>query len=189
MLSMIDIARKGRTGSVRVIMELFLGALTDFSNKYRWTRVTFNLVTYFCFSLTNFHVRIHPLYEQDFEYYKKVLAIFTKELMKPKQKNKRRQLRHRQCKVRMELSFDKFRQNNDEELSNDGDDVPVYDNVINELAFHMMKQVRMVRMRRIIAKNCWKSWKFRLRAHMLKTTRVVDRIRYPISYSVQMKLE
>ena len=136
MLSMEDIARKGRIGSGRVIVENFFGRVNRlfhiFSNKYRWSRDKFNLITDLCFSLTNFHVRIHPLREQDYEYYKKVLADLHKRTHEAKTKNKRRQLRHRQRKVRMELSFDEFRQNNDEELSNGDDDVPVYENVINE---------------------------------------------------------
>ena len=69
---MEDIARNSRIGSDRVTVEK-IGRVSRlfrfFSNKYCSTRDPFNLVTDFCFSLTNFHLQIHLLREQDFEYY------------------------------------------------------------------------------------------------------------------------
>ena len=99
-----EIERNVRIGSDRVPVENFFGRLGHlfrvFSNKYRWSRDKFGLIVDFCLSLTNYHIRLHPLRERDIEYYKLIVADLRKKTEDAKNSNRKRQLKHRQRRIR-----------------------------------------------------------------------------------------
>ena len=71
------------------------------AGKYRWNRDRFGSIVDFCFSLANFHIRLHPLREQDFEYYQKVLADLKRRTEEQSTMVKKRQQKHRARQARM----------------------------------------------------------------------------------------
>ena len=71
------------------------------AGKYRWNRDKFGSIVDFCFSLANFHIRLHPLREQDFEYYQKVLADLKRRTEEQSTMVKKRQQKHRARQARM----------------------------------------------------------------------------------------
>ena len=60
----------------------------------------FGLIVDFCLSLTNYHIRLHPLRERDIEYYKLMVADLRKKTEEAKNSNRKRQLKHRQRRMR-----------------------------------------------------------------------------------------
>ena len=83
------------------------------ARKYRWNRERFGLIVDFCFSLANFHIRLHPLREQDFEYYQSVLADLKRRTEEQVTMVKRRQQKHRAREARMKQVME----NLDEEVA------------------------------------------------------------------------
>ena len=77
-LTVDDRNRNTRVSSDRVIVENVFGRVYGmfgmFSSKYSWSSDKFYSVIDFCFSIIHFHIRIHPLREQDVGYYQKVIA-------------------------------------------------------------------------------------------------------------------
>ena len=71
------------------------------AGKYRWNRERFGMIVDFCFSLANFHIRLHPLREQDYDYYQKVLADLKRRTEEQSNLVKKRQQKHRARQVRM----------------------------------------------------------------------------------------
>ena len=103
-LNCTELNRNVRIGSDRVPVENFFGRTGSmfhvFSNKYRWSRDKFGLIVDFCLSLTNYHIRLHPLRERDIEYYKLIVADLRKKTEEAKNKNRKRQLKQRQRRMR-----------------------------------------------------------------------------------------
>ena len=79
-----------------------------FCNKYRWSREKFNLIVDFCFSLTNFHIRLHPLREKDGEYYQSVMADLKRRKEVQKDRVKKRQQKHRARQARMQAAMEEL---------------------------------------------------------------------------------
>ena len=63
--------------------------------KYRWSREKFDIIADVCFSLTNFHIRLNPLRDEDKSYYDDVLASFRVMSDEAQNRNRRRQARYR----------------------------------------------------------------------------------------------
>ena len=61
-----------------MIIENFFGRMQKLfgvmHRKYGWCREGLNDIVDVCFALTNFHIRLQPLREEDREYYYKVLS-------------------------------------------------------------------------------------------------------------------
>ena len=104
-LTQDDLARNNRISSDRVIVENFFGRVCMMfgimGTKYRWGREKFGLIVDFCFSLANFHIRLHPLCEQDGEYYLRVLADMKRRMEVSVNQVKKRQQKHRARQARM----------------------------------------------------------------------------------------
>ena len=100
-----DIHRNNRISSDRVIVENFFGRVCMMfgimAGTYRWNREKFGMIVDFCFSLANFHIRLHPLREQDFDYYQKVLADLKRRIEEQSTMVKKRQQKHRARQARM----------------------------------------------------------------------------------------
>ena len=100
-----DIHRNNRISSDRVIVENFFGRVCMMfgimAGKYRWNRERFGMIVDFCFSLANFHICLHPLREQDYDYYQKVLADLKRRTEEQSNLVKKRQQKHRARQVRM----------------------------------------------------------------------------------------
>ena len=111
---MDELERNNRISSDRVVVENFFGRVCMLfgiiCNKYRWSREKFSLIVDFCFSLTNFHIRLHPLREQDGEYYKKVMADLKRRKEMSKDRVKKRQQKHRARQARMQASMEELEQ-------------------------------------------------------------------------------
>ena len=109
-LTLEDKQRNGKISSDRVIIENFFGRASEkfgiLAGKYTWDRDTFNLVIDVCFSLCNFHIMLHPLREQDGQYYKKVLATLKHASEVAIDRGRRRQLRYRQQRAAIRRAID-----------------------------------------------------------------------------------
>ena len=61
-----------------MVIENFFGRMQKLfgvmHRKYGWCRERLNDIADVCFALTNFHIRLHPLREEDGDYYFKVLS-------------------------------------------------------------------------------------------------------------------
>ena len=103
-LSCAELDRNRKISYDRVPVENFFGRVRSlfhvFSNKYRWSREKFGLVVDFCFALANYHIRLHPLRERDMEFYKLLVADLRAKTEKAKNANRKRQLKHRQRRMR-----------------------------------------------------------------------------------------
>ena len=73
--------------SDRIVVENFFGRASSLfgmmTKKFVWNRDRFDTVVDVCFSLTNYHLRLHPMREEDVMYYQRVLsdmAIRTEEV-------------------------------------------------------------------------------------------------------------
>ena len=78
------------------------------SGKYRWSREKFGLIVDFCFSLPNFHIRLHPLWEKDGEYYQSVMADLKRRKEVMKDRVKKRQQKHRARQARMKAAMEEL---------------------------------------------------------------------------------
>ena len=83
----------------RVIVENLFGQVYGmfrmFSSKYSWSSDKFDIIVDVCFSIVNFHIRIHPLREQDVGYYQKVIADVMRRTDDAKNIGRHRQQNHR----------------------------------------------------------------------------------------------
>ena len=70
------------------------------------------MIVDFCFSLANFHIRLHPLRKQDYDYYQKVLADLKRRTEEQSTMVKKRQQKHRARQARMKAVLE----NLDEEV-------------------------------------------------------------------------
>ena len=73
--------------------------------KYGWTREILDDIADVCFSLTKFHLRLHPLREEDRSYYYKVLAAIRVRAEKKKKEGCERQRCYRHCRDQMEMAL------------------------------------------------------------------------------------
>ena len=109
-MTLDDKQRNGRISTDCVIVENFFGRASEkcgiLAGKYTWDRDTFNLVIDVCFSLRNFHIMLHPLREQDGQYYKEVLATLKHTSEASIDRGRRRQLRYRQQQVAIRRAID-----------------------------------------------------------------------------------
>ena len=71
------------------------------AGKYRWNQERFGMIVDFCFFLANFHIRLHPLREQDYDYYQKVLADLKRRTEEQSTMVKKRQQKHWARQARM----------------------------------------------------------------------------------------
>ena len=115
---MDELARNNRISSDRVIVENFFGRVCMMfgimCGKYRWSREKFGLIVDFCFSMANFHIRHHPLREQDFNYYQKVVADLKRRKDVSRDRSKKRQQKHRARQSRMQMAMEDLE--NEEEI-------------------------------------------------------------------------
>ena len=105
-LSITDRQRNKRISSDRVIIENAFGRMQKLFGvmhmKYGWTREILDDIASICFSLTNFHLRLHPLREGDRTYYYGVLATVRKASDRMEKAGRIRQQRYRQKRDRIE---------------------------------------------------------------------------------------
>lgn len=77
-LSIPDRDRNNRISSDRVIVEIFFGQLQQLfgvmHRKYGWCREKLDAIIDICMSLTNYHIRLHPLREEDRQFHLRVLS-------------------------------------------------------------------------------------------------------------------
>ena len=66
-----------------------------FSSKYSWSSDKFDTIVDFYFSIIHFHIRIHPLREQDVGYYQKVIADVMRRIDDAKNIGRIRHQKHR----------------------------------------------------------------------------------------------
>ena len=59
------------------------------------------MIVDFCFLLANFHICLHPLCEQDYDYYQKVLADLKRKTEEQSTMVKKRQQKHQARQARM----------------------------------------------------------------------------------------
>ena len=96
--------------SDRIVVENFFGRASSLfgmmTKKFVWNRDRFDTVVDVCFSLTNYHLRLHPMREEDVMYYQRVLsgmAIRTEEV---KNYARARQLKHRSKRRALEIALE-----------------------------------------------------------------------------------
>ena len=63
--------------------------------KYRWSREKFDIIADVCLSLTNFHICLNPLRDEDKSYYDNVLASFRVMSDEAQNRNHHRQAHYR----------------------------------------------------------------------------------------------
>ena len=90
-----DRNRNNKVSADRVVVGNFFGRVYGmfgmFTSQYSWSSDKFDAIVDFCFSITNFHIRIHPLREQDAGYYQKVIADVMRRIDDAKNKGRLRQ--------------------------------------------------------------------------------------------------
>ena len=90
-----DRNRNNKVSADRVVVENFFGRVCGmfgmFTSKYSWIPDKFDAIVDFCFSIANFHIRIHPLREQDVGYYQNVIADVMRRTDNAKNKGRLRQ--------------------------------------------------------------------------------------------------
>ena len=86
-LNISERERNVRVSSDRIFVENVFGRASSLfgmmTKKFVWNRDRFDTVVDVCFSLTNYHLRLHPMREEDVMYYQRVLsgmAIRTEEV-------------------------------------------------------------------------------------------------------------
>lgn len=107
-----ELARNNRVSSdCGIVKNLFgrvcmmFGVMTG---QYRWSWERFGLIVDFCFSMANFHIRQHPLCEQDFKYYQSVFEDFKRRKDLARKRGKKRQQKHRTCQPRVEAAMEEL---------------------------------------------------------------------------------
>ena len=98
-LTVDDRNRNTRASSDRVVVknvfDRVCGMFGRFSSKYSLSSDKFDTIVDFYFSIINFHIRIHPLREQDIGYYQKVIADGMRRTDNAKNIGRIRQQNHR----------------------------------------------------------------------------------------------
>ena len=76
--------------------------------KYTWCRERLNEIIDICLSLTNYHIRLHPLRAEDREYYHRVLSTMRAKAdkMKTSGAERQRRYRHRRDQINRALTAD-----------------------------------------------------------------------------------
>ena len=70
-------------------------------HKYTWCRERLDEIIDICFSLTNYHIRLHPLRAEDREYYHRVLSTLRAKAEKVRTSGAERQRRYRHRRIQM----------------------------------------------------------------------------------------
>jgi hypothetical protein len=94
-----DLERNRKIAHDRIVVEIFFGQVCKLfgvmGGKYRWSREKFDIIADVCFSLTNFHICLNPLRDEDKSYYDNVLASFRVMSDEAQNQNCRRQACYR----------------------------------------------------------------------------------------------
>ena len=89
------------------------------AQKYVWSRERIDVVIDIVFSLTNYHIPLHPLRAADGEYYQEVMAELKRQADEAKTKGARRQREYRQRQASVQAALegldDRFTDDDDED--------------------------------------------------------------------------
>jgi len=99
-----------KQSSDRVIVENFFGRSCQIggiiAQKYVWSRERIDVIVDIVFSLTNYHIRLHPLRAGDGEYYDGVLKDLKRQADEAKTKGSRRQREYRQRQLSVQAALE-----------------------------------------------------------------------------------
>lgn len=106
-LTASEVARNKRISQDRIIVENFYGRMKQLwgvtREVYRWNHEDYDAISDVCFALTNFHISLHPLRQDDIDFYKRYKSMIKEEGKKQEEKEKRARKRsedNRQSRIR-----------------------------------------------------------------------------------------
>ncbi|ETI39709.1 hypothetical protein F441_14581 [Phytophthora nicotianae CJ01A1] len=105
-----EVRQNGRISSDRVIVENFFGRICGLwrvcAEKFRWSEAFYDDIFHICVSLTNYHVTLHPLREQNgtcYRQYQNRLLAIGAEMKKRRRLNQERYRRNQRLRHQMQL--------------------------------------------------------------------------------------